>query len=60
MANRADEVFVWGDGFDTILDILEEDYEIEEQFTSTIGEVSLICPNLGSRLRFTVVNKFRW
>ena len=59
MANSADEVFVWGDDCDTILDILEEDDEIEEQFTSTVSEVSLICANLGSRLRFTVVNKLR-
>ena len=48
MANSADEVFVWGDDFETILDILEEDDEIEEQFTSTVSEASLICANLGS------------
>ena len=48
MANSADELFVWGDGFETILDILEEDDEIEEQFTSTVSEVSLICANSGS------------
>ena len=48
MADSADELFVWGDDFETILDILEEDEEIEEQFTSTVSEVSLICANLGS------------
>lgn len=48
MANSADERCVWGDDFETILDILEEDEEIEEQFTSTVSEVSLICANLGS------------
>ena len=48
MANSADELFVWGDDFETILDILEEDDEIEEQFTSTVSEVSLICANLRS------------
>ena len=37
MANSADERFVWGDDFETILDILEEDEEIEEQFTSTVS-----------------------
>ena len=47
MANSADELFVWGDDFETILDILEDD-EMEEQFTSTVSEVSLICANLGS------------
>lgn len=48
MANSADKCFVWGDDFETILDILEEDEEIEAQFTSTVSEVSLICANLGS------------
>ena len=48
MADSADELFVWGDDFETILDILEDDEEIEEQFTSTVSEVRLICANLGS------------
>ena len=47
MTNSADELFVWGDDFETILDILEEDDELEQQFTSTVSEVSLICANLG-------------
>ena len=50
MANStsADELFAWGNDFETILDILEEDDEIEEQLTSTVSELSLICVNLGS------------
>ena len=48
MANSADELFVWGDDFETILDILEADDELEQQFTSTVSEVSLVCANLGS------------
>ena len=48
MACGEDELFIWGDDFDTILDILEDDEEIEEQFTSTVNEVSFICYNLAS------------
>ena len=33
MADSADEIFEWGDNFETILDILEKDEEIKEQFT---------------------------
>lgn len=47
MAEGADEIFVWGDNFETILDILEGDEEIEEQFTSTVSEVRLVCAYLG-------------
>ena len=49
MADGADEIFVWGDNFETILDILEDDEEIEEQFISTVSEVRLVCAYLGSR-----------
>ena len=48
MADGADEIFLWGDNFETILDILEDDEEIEEQFTSTVSEVRLVCAHLGS------------
>ena len=43
-----DGVFLWGDNFETILGILEDDEEIEEQFTSTVSEVRLVCAHLGS------------
>ena len=39
MADGADEIFVWGDNFETILDIVEEDEEIDEQFTSSRNAV---------------------
>ena len=42
------KIFVWGNNFETILDILEDDEEIEEQFTSTVSEVRLVCAYLGS------------
>ena len=48
MAEGADEIFVWEDNFETILYILEEDEEMEEQFTSTVSEVRLVCVYLGS------------
>ena len=51
MADGTDEIFVWGDNFETILDILEDDEEIEEQFISTVSEVRLVCAYLGSRRR---------
>ena len=40
MAYSGDELFVWGDDFETILDILKEDDEIEEHFTSTVRFVT--------------------
>ena len=48
MADGADEIFVWGENFETVLDILEEDEEIDKQFTSTVSEVRLVCAYLGS------------
>ena len=59
MADSADELFVWGDDFETVLDILEEVEEIEEQFTSTVSEVNLICANLGSSLPCYTVRRKR-
>lgn len=34
-------MFVWGDDFDAILAVIEEDEEIDHQFTSAINDVSL-------------------
>ena len=48
MADGVDRIFVWGENFETILDILEEDEEIDERFTSTVSEVRLVCAYLGS------------
>ena len=48
MVDGADKIFVWGENFETILDILEEDGEIDEQFASTVSEVRLVCAYLGS------------
>ena len=39
MAEDSEEMFVWGDDFDAILAILEEDEAIDHHFTSVIKEV---------------------
>ena len=36
----AEEISVWGDDFDAVLAILEEDEAIDHHFTSVIKEVS--------------------
>ena len=41
MAEDSEEIFVWGDDFDAILAILEEDEAIDHHFTSVIKEVSI-------------------
>ena len=41
MAEDSEEMFVWGDDFDPILAILEEDEAIDHHFTSVIKEVSI-------------------
>lgn len=38
MAEDSEEMFVWGDDFDAILAILEEDETIDHHFTSVIKE----------------------
>lgn len=40
MADMNNDLFVFGDDFDAILDILEEDEALEEEFTSTANDVS--------------------
>ena len=37
-----DDLFVFGDDFEAILDILEEDEVLEEQFTAVANDVSRI------------------
>ena len=41
--NMADvnDLFFFGDDFDAVLDILEIDEELEEQFTEAVDEVSM-------------------
>jgi len=42
MAVVMDDLFVFGDDFEAILDILEEDEVLEEQFTAVANDVSRI------------------
>lgn len=35
------DLFIFGEDFDTILGILEEEEELDEQFTEAAGEVSI-------------------
>jgi hypothetical protein len=46
MADVMDDLFVFGDDFDAILDILEEDEALEEQFTAVASDVSRIIVEL--------------
>ena len=40
MADSADDLFLWGDDFEAILDVLEDAEEVEEQFSVTVRNVS--------------------
>ena len=40
MANMVDDLFVFGDDFEAILGILEEDEAMEEEFTAVASDVS--------------------
>ena len=41
MAEDSEKMFVWGDNFDAILAILEEDEAIDHHFTPVSKEVSI-------------------
>jgi len=40
MADSTDSLFLWGDDFVAILDVLEDTEEVEEQFAVTVRNVS--------------------
>jgi len=40
MADSTDSLFLWGDDFMAILDVLEDTEEVEEQFAVTVRNVS--------------------
>lgn len=46
MADGSDDFFLLGDDFDAILDVLLEDEEIEEHFTTSVDNVSTKFVNL--------------
>ena len=43
MAAGVEDVFLFGDDFDAILDLLEQDEDMEEQFKASVENVSMIC-----------------
>ena len=45
MADAVDELFTFDDNLEAILDILEEDEAIEEQFSAAVTDVSTISVN---------------
>ena len=46
MADGVDELLLWGDDFEVILDILEGDEAVEQQFLATANNVSSNSANL--------------
>ena len=46
MEDGVDDLLLWGDDFEVILDILEGDEAVEQQFVATANNVSLNCANL--------------
>ena len=43
MADGGEDIFLFGDDFDAILDLLEQDEDIEEHFKASVENVSVIC-----------------
>ena len=41
MADEANDLFIFGDDFEAILDMLERDEGLEEQFESAVSKVSV-------------------
>ena len=43
MADSGEDIFLFGDYFDVISDLLEQDEDIEEEFVTSVENVSIIC-----------------
>ena len=43
MADGEEDIFLFGDDFDAILAVLEQDEGMEEQFKASVENVSMIC-----------------
>lgn len=43
MADGEEDIFLFGDDFDTILDLLEQGEDMEEHFKTSVENVSMIC-----------------
>ena len=46
MADAGDELFLFGDDFEAILDLLDEDEALQEQFSTVANEVSAKYRNI--------------
>ena len=57
MEDGVDDLLLWGDDFEVILDILEGDEAVEQQFVATANNVSLNCASL--RFEFLVTDPKR-
>ena len=38
-----EDFFLFGDDFDAVLDLLEQDEDMEEQFNTSVENVSMVC-----------------
>jgi len=56
MADSTDSLFLWGDDFEAILDVLEDTEELEEQFAVTVRNVSWKNGNAESKFRITLLS----
>ena len=43
MADGGEDIFLFGNDFDAILDLLEQDEDMEEHFKASVENVSMIC-----------------
>ena len=57
MADAVNDLLLWGDDFEVILDILEGDETVEQQFEAATNNVSSNCAN--SRFEFIVTDPKR-
>ena len=46
MADAGDDLFLFGDDFEAILDLLDEDEALQEQFLTVASEVSVNYTNI--------------
>ena len=43
MADGGEDIFLFGDDFDAILDLLQQDEGMDEHFKASVENVSMIC-----------------
>ena len=43
MADGGEDIFLFGDDFDAILDLSQQDEDMEEHFKASVENVSMIC-----------------